>query len=194
MRVLRGLRILIPMLLLLAAVAAVAVVLSARPVIEDARRDAEREWSAVDDRLGPHYRLLATAANRVGTLIGPERTLARQTTAAIAAWRAARGGPLADEVAAANAVEAIGRRLVTAGAASNRVRADRRAADAVSAYATDPAFSAATITPPVTGFDRAVDRYERERTGTVRALAAAALGAEPIPAFTPVPSTPPSAS
>jgi len=188
-RILRGLRILIPVLLLLAAVAAVAVVLSARPVIDDARSRAEEAWSAVDGRLGPHYRLLGTAATRVSTVIGPERTLAREVSAGIAAWQDARGGPLRDEVAAANRVEALGRRLVAAAGTSPRVKADRSAASAVAAFATDPAFTAAAIAAPVTAFDRAVDTYERERTGTVRSLAATVIGAEAIPAFTPVPSS-----
>ena len=112
MRILRGLRILIPVLLLLAVVAAGAAVLSARPVIDDARSRAEETWAAVDERLGPHYRLLETAATRVATVIGPERTMADETRAAIAAWRDARGGPLADEVGSANAVEALGRRQI----------------------------------------------------------------------------------
>lgn len=190
MRILRGLRILIPVLLLLAVVAAGAVVLSARPVIADARSRAEERWSAVDARLGPHYRLLGTAAARVGEIIGPERTLARQVTAGIAAWKDARGGPLADEVAAANAVEALGRRLVAA-ANSGAVRRDRAAAGAVTAYATDPSFTASAIAGPVDAFGRAVGRYEQERTGAVRSLAANVLRAEPIPTFTPVPSVSP---
>lgn len=193
MRILRGLRILIPVLLLLAAVAAGAAVLSARPAIDGARSRAETDWTPVDDRLGPHYRLLETAATRVATVVGPERTLARQVTTAIERWRESRGGSLAAEVAAANAVEGLGRRLVASARASQRVRADRPASAAVDTFAADPAFTLAAITPTVETFDRAVDRYERERTGLIRSLAADLLGAEPIPVFTPVPSTPRSA-
>jgi len=192
-RILRGLRILIPVLLLLAAVAAGAAVLSARPAIDGARSRAETDWTPVDDRLGPHYRLLETAATRVATVVGPERTLARQVTTAIERWRESRGGSLAAEVAAANTVEGLGRRLVASARASERVRANRSAAAAVNAFAADPAFTVSAITPPVETFDRAVDRYERERTGLIRSVAAEVLGSEPIPAFTPVPSTPRSA-
>ena len=57
------------------------------------------------------------------------------------------------------------------------------------AYAADPTFTATALADPVGRFERAVDRYERARTGPVQSLAAQALRARPIPAFTPVPST-----
>ena len=183
------LRILVPVILLLAVVAAGAAVLSARPQIDNARSRAETAWNDIDARIGPHYRLLGTAAARMAGIIGPERALATETRTAIARWRAARGGPLAREVAAANAVEAVGRRLVLAADTSEQVKANRSVAVAIDAYAADPTFTATALADPVGRFERAVDRYERARTGPVQSLAAQALRARPIPAFTPVPST-----
>ena len=78
---LRALRILVPVILLLAVVAAGAAVLSARPQIESARSRAEGAWNDIDTRLGPHYRLLGTAAAR----------RARATRGNAAAGRVPRG-------------------------------------------------------------------------------------------------------
>jgi hypothetical protein len=187
--VLRVLRVLLPIAVVLAVVAAAAAVLSARPDLDQAKRRVDRRWEPVAEKLGPHYVRLAAAGDKLRALTGPVRELGEEIDVALRRWQdATAAGDVEHEVRAANELEALGRRVVAAAATSTRVRENAEARAAVQAYATDPAYSAATIAADVAAFNDAVIRYERERHGPVRGPVASLLGREDIPTFASVPS------
>jgi hypothetical protein len=175
--VLRILRVLLPITVVLALVAGAAAVLSARPDLDQAKRRVDRRWEPVAAKLGPHFVRLAAAGEELRGLSGPVRELGDDVQVALRRWQDAVDGHDVDEqVRTANELEALGRRVVAAAATSKRVRASAEARAAVQAYATDPAYTAASIATDVDAFNEAVIRYERERHGPVRGPVASLLG------------------
>ncbi len=98
------------------------------------------------------------------------------STAALAHWRDARAhSGVATQVAAANDVEALARRLLATEAASPRVKGDAAILTALGKYLAVSSRTAADA------FNQRVVSYEHERRGPVRAVVATLLGDGEIP-------------
>jgi hypothetical protein len=180
MRVLRAVRFLIPFLLVAVLVVAVVSVFSARPDLQNAKRNVSVTWHPLADELARRYLFLAAANQRVQPLPGTTRALADDVNAALARWKDARdGGSLTEQVDAANQLEDLGRRLVATAGASARVQGDAAAKAAVAKFATDRSFTGSVA------FDSAVSSYHKQRQGPLRHLVATALGYKEIPAYAP---------
>ena len=113
MRVLRLLRIFIPLLLVAAIVAGIVVVMTSRNELQSSRRAVEDAWSPLRTGLDERYGKLAVANNAVKTVPGPLHEISTKVTSAytgMAAGREAAG--VAPQVTAANNLESLGRRLV----------------------------------------------------------------------------------
>ena len=185
----RVLRVLVPLVVVIALVAAAVSLFTARPDLENAKRTLERAWTPVAQRLGDHYELLTAADGKLHGLAGPVRELADDVRPAILRWQGAVQSRDVDaQVNAANELEALGHRLVATARNSKRARADAAATAAVEAYATDPAYAAATTVAAVDAFNRAVATYAEQRRGPVRGAVASLLGDHDIPAFASVPA------
>jgi len=186
MSVLRFLRVLLPLAIVVAAVAAVLSVVSARPDLQDAKRGVDRAWPPLQAQLQPHYSLLSQADAHLQTVTGPVRTLADQVKDGLARWQSAvESGDVAAQVRAANSLEALSRRLVATARTSPRATGDAGSALAVAAFAN----GAATVAQggAVDTFNKAVTAYQKQRRGPVRSVVATMLGDRDIPAFSPAP-------
>jgi hypothetical protein len=189
MHVFRVLRVLLPIAIVLAIVAGVAAVLSARPDLQRAERDVDHAWTPVAQGLAPHYRLLSTADDKLVTIPGPSRDIANEVRAALARWNSvSSSGSVTTQVRAANTLEALGRRLVAAARVSKRAQADAATRNAVEEYAADPVYASGNVAAAVTAFNKAVMEYEQQRTGPVRGVVATLMGDREIPAFTRIPT------
>jgi len=179
---LRILRVLVPVALLAVAVAAVVSVLSARPDLSNARSRVDGAWSQLAPRLDTRYQLLAAASTKLASVQGPVHSVAGEVNTALAHWRHDRQShtPVAEQVQAANDLEATGRQLVATASASPRVKSDAPAQAALYAFLSDKALSAAGGS---NGFNPSVAAYEHERRGPVRAVVARMLGDGNIPAL-----------
>jgi hypothetical protein len=176
MHVLRVVRVLLVVLIVAAVVGAGSSVLSARPDLDNAKRNVNTAWNAVAPQLDARYLQLAAVAQHLSAVAGPVHTIADDADAALAHWRDARQhGTVAAQVAAANEVEAMARRLLVTQAASPRVRGNATLHNDVDKFL---ALSTGTA---ATDFNRAVESYEHERRGPVRAVVAGILGDHTIP-------------
>jgi hypothetical protein len=172
----RALRFIVPSIVLALVVAVAALVLYARPQLDDARDDVSTRWITAATALDERYALLAAATGLVRDTPGPAGELAHQVDTALARWLRAREAdrPVADEVQATNQLEAAARRLDAAVRASPRLSADPAVIAAFDAFA-------ATLPEPVASFQAAVRAYADERDGTLRRVVADTFGYDPIP-------------
>jgi hypothetical protein len=176
MHVLRVGRVLLPVLIVAAVVAAGSSVLSARPNLDKAKHNVDTSWSSLSGQLNHRYVLLAAVDDTLRPLVGPIRTLVGDVDSALVRWHdALRHTDVAAQVAAANDVEAFARRLLATEATSPRVRGNAAVLTALGQFLSDPARRAAA------GFNHNVTSYERERRGPVRAVVASVLGDGAIP-------------
>jgi hypothetical protein len=176
MHVLRVVRVLVPVLIVAALVFAGSSVLSARPDLQNAKRGVDDSWSSLSTKLDQRYQLLAKANTSLQAVPGPIRTLTADIDAALAHWRDARAhSGVATQVAAANDLEALSRRLQATAAASPRVASDKAALLDLAAFVSDRGRAGAT------DFNGRVVSYEHERRGPVRAVVASVLGDGTIP-------------
>jgi hypothetical protein len=176
MHVLRVGRVLLPVLIVAAVVAAGSSVLSARPHLDKARHNVDTSWSSVSVQLDHRYVLLAAVDDALRPIVGPTRTVVGDVDATLVRWRDARKhSAVATQVAAANDVEAFARRLLVTEAASPRVRGNAAVLSALGKFLSDPSRRAAVA------FNQNVVNYERERRGPVRAVVASLLGDGAIP-------------
>src|SRR6266576_1183049 len=123
MRAWRVVRLLLPFVIVLVVVAGVVAVLSARPDQQNAKRSVDRTWSPLSNDLNQRYLLLSAADDKVLALPpGPVRDIADSVHSALDGWQAATTRKSVEpQVRAANTLEALGRRLVAAARASDRV-------------------------------------------------------------------------
>lgn len=175
MRVLR--RVLLLVLVGL-VVAAIALVLDARPELEDARDEVDARWDAIARPLEERYARIEAAVAAARGTPGPSAELVEELETAIGRWNAARDdAAVADQVAAANDLEGLARRFAGVAAASPRLSADPEVTAALAAHRDAPAPDGAAA------FTEAVRRYENERDGPLRAVVATVLGYDEIPAL-----------
>jgi hypothetical protein len=176
MHVLRVGRVLLPVLIVAAVVAAGSSVLSARPDLDKAKHNVDTSWSSLSGQLNHRYVLLAAVDDTLRPVVGPIRSLVGDVDTALVRWHDARQHTdVAAQVAAANDVEAFARRLLATEATSPRVRGNAAVLAALGQFLSDPARRAAA------GFNQNVTSYERERRGPVRAVVASVLGDGTIP-------------
>jgi hypothetical protein len=187
MRVTRVVLYVVVVAVIAAVVVGAVSVISARPQLNDAKQHVNTTWTPLATELGPRYAALTVADAKLQTLTGPVRTLADRVHTALNSWNNAKArGRVADQVRAANDLEAFSRRLVVAARASERVKSDPQMVSAVDAFANDKTFTAAGITTVAT-FNQAVKDYEKERNGPVRGVVSTVLDAPDIPSFAPAP-------
>jgi hypothetical protein len=187
MHVLRVVRVLLAVLIVAAIVGAGSSVLSARPDLEKAKRNVDTSWSALAPRLDTRYELLKNVDDGLRPIPGPVHALVGDADAALAHWRDVRAhSDVAAQVAAANAVEAVARRMVATASVSPRVSANAAALTVLSPFLKDAARANGGG-----GFNDDVTSYEHERRGPVRTLIASVLGDGSIPVLdtTDVPSS-----
>lgn len=176
MHVLRVVRVLLPVLIVAAVVGAVVSVLSARPDIQKSKSNVDASWTSVSGQLDRRYDLLRVVDQNLQPIPGPVHTLVASVDTALAHWRSVRAnGSIATQVAAANDVEGLARRLIVTQAASPRVKGNVKVLTAVAAFVADPWLNAAKA------FNQRVTNYEKERRGPVRAIVASMLGDTSIP-------------
>jgi hypothetical protein len=176
MHVLRVVRVLLVVLVVAAVVGAGSSVLSARPDLDNAKRDVDGAWTTLAPALDRRYLQLAAVNDALRSVPGPVHGLVGDTDAALAHWRdVRRGGSVATQVEAANNVEAMARRLVATQSVSPRVRGNATLLRAVGKYVDMSTHDAAV------DFNRTVESYEHERRGPVRAVVASVLGDNAIP-------------
>jgi hypothetical protein len=176
MHVLRAVRVLLVVLIVAAVVGAGSSVLSARPDLNTAKRNVNAAWATVAPQLDHRYLQLTAVEQQLQSVPGPVKTIAGAADAALAHWRDVRQhGSVAAQVAAANDVEAMARRLLVAQAASPRVRGNATLLRGVGSYLAVSTHDAADE------FNQTVDKYEHERRGPLRAVVASVLGDGTIP-------------
>ena len=181
MSVLRWLRIFLPLLLVAVLIAAVVLVFSSRNDLRDARGRVDSAWVPLHRQLDSRYNVLHTAfaANSVKTVPGPLHLIVQTVANAYQHWRdlETHDGSVAAEVAAANDLEAAGRRLVLAAHQAPRLKGNQTALANFDAYDAQPTPSAAKQ------FDDEVARFEKVRSRPVNRLAARVLGYDAIPGY-----------
>lgn len=161
---------------------AVALVLTEKPRLDDARTATEQAWKPLtaDHQLPDRYRKLFGALSAFDAVPGgSDRSVSRDLHAALKAWDAAlKDGDTATQVAAANRVEAQGARLWANVVGNARFSEQAALKDALAAWAgTKP--PAAMIQT----FNRASKRYEDTRTDLLARPVALVLSYDAIPTF-----------
>ena len=173
-----AIRFLFPVLIVAAVVGLVVSVVSACPDLQKAKRQVDASWTDLTPHLDARYALLATADAKLHTTSGPVHQLIANVDAALVQWRQVSGhASVREQVDAANALEALSRRLLATANVSPRVAADTAARTALSAFSGDQTLSTAN------GFNTTVATYERDRRGPIRHFVANMLGADDIPAL-----------
>jgi hypothetical protein len=176
MHVLRVVRVLLLVLIVAAIVGAGSSVLSARPDLQNAKRNVDTSWSALSGPLNERYLLLADANEKLQPIPGPIRALVGDVDDALGHWNDVREhGNVSAQVQAANNVEGLARRLVATAAVSPRVSGNPDAQKALVKFIGDGSRSGAV------DFNKSVESYENERRGPVRAVVASVLGDGTIP-------------
>src|SRR5437763_6914309 len=100
MRLLRLLRIFIPLLIVAALVAGVIVVLSSRSELQSSRRQVNEAWSLLEGQLDTRFVKLKAGSDAVRSIPGPLHRIVVQLDSAERKWRDLRtnGGSVASQV------------------------------------------------------------------------------------------------
>jgi hypothetical protein len=177
MSVVRWLRIFVPLLLVAVLVAGTVLVLTSRSDLQSSRGRVDEAWDALDQSLDARYDALHSAKEKVKETPGPLAQIVKDVTSAYAHWVDLERHPrdVADEVAAANALEAIGRRLVVAARAAPRLKGNEDALAAVDHFA------ALRLPERTATFNETVAEFEDLRSKPSYTLAARILGYDAIP-------------
>lgn len=156
----------------------VALVVTGRGGLANDTRQVDERWSALRAPLADRYDRLNEAADAVNQA-GGEREVTAEIATAYRAWEIANRRATVDpQVAAANDLEGLGRRLSAVVAASAKLSADADVRSALAAYTEQVPAEAL-----VDGFDDATTNYAQARTSVGRRLAATIFGYEARPAL-----------
>ncbi len=152
-----------------------ALALTSRSGLDEARDAVDSAWRTARPQLVERYSALAAANDAVRDEGGGARSVVGELDTALARWddTARTGGGVAEQIAIANGLEGLGRRLHATVESSPRF-----ATDAIEL--TLAAFDATTI-DAAEDLNHAVDAYTDERGGTLRRIVADALGHDPVP-------------
>jgi hypothetical protein len=177
MPVLRWLRIFVPLLLVAVLVAGTILVFTSRSDLQKSRDRVDAQWDQLDGSLDSRYAALHRANAEVKDTPGPLTTVVKDVASAYAHWTdlAAHPRGVADDVEAANALEAAGRRLVIAARKAPRLQGNEAALAAVDAFAARP------IPEQADAFNELVAKFEDLRSRPSYTLAARILGYDEIP-------------
>ena len=178
MPVLRWLRIFVPLLLVAVLVAGTVLVLTSRSDLQKSRERVDDAWTNLEHDLEARYDALHRANAAVNDTPGPLTQIAKDVTSAYQHWTDLQNHPrgVADEVAAANTLEATGRRLVRAARKAPRLAGNEQALAAVDGFA------ALRLPERKTAdFNEQVARFEDLRGRPSYTLAARLLGYDEIP-------------
>jgi hypothetical protein len=158
---------------------AVALTLSERPKLDDARSAVDTKWKPLraPDQLVVRYQKLEGALSAFDAAGGSDRSVSKDLHAALDAWnRALKSGGAGAQAETANVVEAQATRLAANALGSERLKSNPAVTDSLLQFSTtqiDPALVAA--------YNRAVRAYEDERTGTLARPVARVLGYDARP-------------
>src|SRR5439155_5026302 len=177
----RRVRRLAVVVLVLRVVGAIALVLTTRPKLEDARDGADRAWTPLRGPLSERYAKLAEANTQLAAAGGGDRNVSRALGLRLGRWgelRRAKDGDADAEAEAqtADQLEGLGTRLQAVVSSSDRLRASEPLNQAIAAFQ-------GTVPPPpaVTTYNRAVRDYEDERNGLLRGPVASVFGYDSRP-------------
>lgn len=174
----RALRV-VALMVVAAAAGIAAIALDSRSGLDETEREVATAWEAVVADFDARTAALDAANEAVRDQGGGARAVVGEIDSALAAWADQRdSGDLAAQIAAANRIEGLGRRLRATVADSSRfATAEVTAAlDAYTATALEDTAPEATK-----ALNDAIDRHADERGGTLRRLVADALGFGDIP-------------
>ena len=164
----------------LAIVAGATLALSSRPRLDSDRSAVERNWRAVKGELDGRYRPVDALARRIGAAGGPSNPIVGQVDTAFARWSALDdNAPVATAITTANTLEGLARRLAATVEGSPILKGDASVTAALQQV------QDARIPAGVDALNAAIARYEKDRGGPVRRLAAGPLGFDAIPRLTP---------
>src|ERR1700704_3167141 len=172
----RRVRRLAVVVLVLLVVGAIALVLTTRPKLEDARKGVDRSGAPPGGPLSERYAKLAEANTQLAAAGGGERDVSRALGLRLGRWgelrRAKDGDADADaEAQTADQLEGLATRLQAVVSSSDRLRGSDALAQAIAAFQ-------GTVPPPpaVTAYNRSVRDYEDERNGLLRSPVASLFG------------------
>ncbi len=166
------------LVVLLVVIAAAVMALTSRPGLQRSRDDVNAAWDSLRSPLVARYQKLESATSAVRTVPGPVHDLVPDLDDGLRRWKSLPvGASVAAHVSAANELEALGRRLIIVAGTSPRLQA---AADAKAAV---DAWKVAPIPAQAGAYNRAVAKYEHERSGSTRRVVASVLGFKAIPAL-----------
>ncbi len=181
----RRVRRLAVVVLVLLVVGAIALVLTTRPKLEDARDGVDRAWTPLRGPLSERYAKLGEANTQLVAAGGGERNVSRALGLRLGRWddlrRATDGDADADaEAQTADQLEGLSSRLQAVVSSSDRLRASEPLTQAIAAFQ-------GSVPPPpaVTAYNRAVRDYEDERTGLLRSPVASMFGYDARPQLVP---------
>ena len=156
----------------------VALVVTGRGALQEDSRQVNERWAALRAPLAVRYDRLAEAT-AVVEQAGGERAITTELSTALRAWDVANRRPSIDaQVAAANDLEGLSRRLTATVAASVKLRTNADVTAALDAFA-----QSQPNEPLVDAFDDATTIYAQDRTSVGRRLAASLFGYEARPAL-----------
>src|SRR3981081_2299249 len=156
----RRVRRLAVVVLVLLVVGAIALVLTTRPKLEDARNGVDRAWTPLRGPLSERYAKLAAANPELAAAGGGERDVSRALGLRLGRWgelrRAKDGDADADaEAQTADQLEGLATRLQAVVSSSDRLRGSDALAQAIAAFQ-----DAVPPPPAVTTNNRAVPDSE----------------------------------
>lgn len=169
---------------LVAAVLAAGAVVGAsgRSDLDEARRQIDRRWAALEPSLETRYQALSEIARALGPELGEspraggDPALDADAAAALARWESLRQGKgrVEQRVLAASALEGLLRRITVTVEASPRLRASKPLAAALAA-------GASAAPEQLQEHNSAVRHYENLRGSLPRRLLAGAFGFDARP-------------
>ena len=177
MPVLRWLRIFVPLLLVAVLVAGTVLVLTSRSDLQKSRDRVDASWQGLQPSLNSRYAALHKANDAVKDIPGPLNEIVKEVAADYRHWGDLEAHPqgVADEVAAANALEAAGRRLVVAAHKAPRLAGNEAVLGQVDAFAQRQ------MPEQAAAFNALVAKFEDLRARPSYTLAARILGYDAIP-------------
>jgi hypothetical protein len=156
----------------------VALVITGQGTLSNDSRQISERWKPLRGPLADRYELLGGAAGVVDQ-VSPDRSVTADIQKAQRTWNAAQKHTDIDaQVAAANELEGLARRLDANVAASAKLTADTDVKAALDAF-----HQSTPAQPLVDGFDDATAQYAKTRTSIGRRLAAAIFGYDARPAL-----------
>jgi hypothetical protein len=177
MPVLRWLRIFVPLLLVAVLVAGTVLVLTSRSDLQKSRQRVADAWEQLQPALNSRYGALHAANDAVKGTPGPLNNIVREVASDYSHWRDLEAHPqsVADDVEAANALEAAGRRLVVAAHKAPRLDGNEEVLGQVDAFAER------RVPEQAAAFNELVGKFQDLRARPSYTLAARILGYDEIP-------------